>query len=187
MSWLTVFGNGIFGLFLLVAAWQDFRMKAVERRVYLGFGMAAVVWNLAVIVGVLAAPESGTEPWVRFFADGLAGLEAGDGWGGAGTLLRARAESMLPGAGLLVLSRVSRGSIGAGDGWFFLVSGLLLDASWNLALLCYAVMLCGLHCLGFLVYGRFRKQGNPGRQTVAFLPFVVLAEAGMLIGCLAAG
>ena len=166
MKWLAVLGNGIFGLFLLAAAWQDFRMKAVERRVYLGFGAAAAAWNLAVIAG---APE------------------AGAGWSGVLALLLVRAASMLPGVGLLVLGRVSRGNVGSGDGWFFLVSGLLLDASRNLALLCWGVMLCGLYCLGYLVYGRFRGRRNSERQTVAFLPFVALAEAGMVLGRLAAG
>ncbi len=164
MGGLAGLGSGIFGLFLLAAAWQDFWMKAVDRRVYLGFGAAAVVWNLAVLGAMLA----GQGP-------------------GAGAMVRTRLMSMLPGAGLLVLSRVSRGSIGVGDGWFFLVSGLLLDASRNLALLCCGVMLCGLYCLGYLVYGRFRERKKSGRQTVAFLPFVALAEAGMLLGHLAAG
>lgn len=171
MSRLAVLENGIFGMFLLAAAWQDFRAKAVERRVYLGFGTAAVVWNLAVMGSMLAGPG------------------AGYGWGGVVRLLWGRAVSMLPGAGLLVLNRVSRGSIGKGDSWFFLVSGLLLDALRNLALLCCGVLLCGLYCLSYLVYRRFREQGNfdSGRRTVAFLPFVALAEAGMLIGRLAAG
>ena len=37
--------------------------------------------------------------------------------------------AMLPGAMLLLFSRITAGEIGEGDGWFFVVSGLFL--SWR--------------------------------------------------------
>lgn len=137
--------RGLFLCFLLAAAWQDFRRRRVEIRIYLIFGV------LAAALGICR--------W----------LALGEAYG----LLEHMAGSAL-GGGLLAAGAASRGGIGAGDGCFFLVSGLMLGFWENLALLCYSTLCCGLFCLGYLVWCRVKGGEHAGKRTVPFLPFAVL-------------
>lgn len=166
---MAAVGQGILFVFLAAAAWQDFRKKAVQRWVYGLFGAAAMVWNLAELWMVLKAAGVDGE---AVFPGGYHDVFA---W------LTGRVSGCLPGLGLLAAGRMSRGCIGVGDGWFFLVSGLLLSPAQNWGLLCSGVMLCGLYALGLLVYGQVRGELGFGKRTIPFLPFVALAEAGALL------
>ena len=64
--------------------------------------------------------------------------------------------AMLPGAVLLLFSRITAGEIGEGDGWFFVVSGLFL--SWREAAVLFlsGLMLCGCS---------FLRPGPPAERT----------------------
>lgn len=134
----------LFAAFLLLAAAQDLKEKQVDIWIYLLFGGAA----LALGTG-------------RELADGAAcsWLEYLSG--------------VVPGIGLLAVSALSRGEIGAGDGYFFLVSGLFLEFWDNLMMLCYGVLFCGFYCLGYWFWCRFHMDMDAGKRIVPFLPFVV--------------
>lgn len=136
--------KGLFLCFLLAAAGQDLRQKQVDIRTYLVFGLLAVS-------GVLVQMMRGE----------------------ACSLLEYVAGASI-GMGLLGFTMLSSGSIGAGDGCFFLVSGLMLGFWENLALLCYGTLLCGLFCLVYFWWGRIKGRKNMGKQTVPFLPFAAL-------------
>lgn len=155
-------GTALMCIFLLVTAGQDLRRKSVEVRVYLVFGAAAVVWNGMYVFGM-----RGT---------------AGEG-GILGDLLIRRMTSCGVGILLLIIGKASQGSIGAGDGCFFLVSGLLMDPWQNFWLLAVGVFLCGGYSLWLFVRARFRNGQNIGKATLPFLPFVAVAGvAGLAVG-----
>lgn len=137
--------SGLFLCFLLAAAWQDLRNKQVDVCIFVVFGAAAAVLG---VVQWLVLGEDYSVP----------GHLAGCALGGI----------------LLAAGIASRGGIGTGDGWFFLVSGLMLGFWENLALLCYSTLCCGIFCLGYFVWCRIQKGENAGKRTVPFLPFAVL-------------
>ncbi|WP_394524413.1 prepilin peptidase [Lacrimispora sp. JR3] len=81
---------------------------------------------------------------------------------------------------IVFLSRMTHGAIGAGDGWFFTVSGLFLSSLMNLSLLVYGVFLSGFFCGG--IYFCCRIRGTDVRKvSVPFLPFLVPVWIGLVI------
>lgn len=90
-----------------------------------------------------------------------------------------RLFSCLPGGGLLLLSRFTDESIGAGDGFFFVVSGLFLNALMNLELLVYGMFLNGAVCAAIYFYNRMRGR-DVRKKTIPFLPFLVPIWIGLV-------
>lgn len=87
--------------------------------------------------------------------------------------------SLLPGALLLLLTKCSRGAVGAGDGLFFLVSAVYLGF-WNtIELLLYGLIFCSTCCLGMLVWGIVTGV-DVRKWKLPFLPF--LLPAWMFMG-----
>lgn len=78
---------------------------------------------------------------------------------------------IFPGFFLLLLHKVSRGTIGAGDGWFFIVSGLFLNIKENLYLLCYGLLLCSFWCVILVIWGMV-KGISMRNCRIPFLPFL---------------
>lgn len=91
-----------------------------------------------------------------------------------------RLLSCLVGAGLLLLSCMSDGAIGTGDGLFFVVSGLFLRALLNLKLLVYGILLNGIICGGIYLYGRTRGK-DVKKMAVPFLPVLVPVWIGLVL------
>ena len=84
------------------------------------------------------------------------------------------AVNAVPGIALVLLSRLSGGAVGEGDGWFFVVAGVALGV-WNaVALFFMSLFLCCLWCAGMAVWG-WRRRISVRRRTVPFLPFVLPA------------
>ncbi|MEY8356543.1 prepilin peptidase [Lachnospiraceae bacterium 54-53] len=97
-----------------------------------------------------------------------------------GTFGADRILSCLPGCGLLLLSRFTDEAIGSGDGWFFLVSGLFLNALMNFKLLVYGTFLNGLICCGIYLFSRMR--GNDvKKKSIPFLPSLVPVWIGLVM------
>ena len=80
--------------------------------------------------------------------------------------------AMLPGAVLLLFSRITAGEIGEGDGWFFVVSGLFL--SWREAAVLFlsGLMLCGGYGLCVLAAGAAGGK-DMRKKRLPFLPFLL--------------
>ncbi|MDO4267121.1 MAG: A24 family peptidase [Eubacteriales bacterium] len=133
----------VFLCFLLCASGQDLRKKAVDVRIYKLFGMISTVMALRQSVFP-------------------------GGWQKTGDCLMGAAVGMV----LLMISKASQNSIGAGDGWFFAVSGTLLGFWGNFLLLCSGIFCCGVFCLGYFVYGKCRNGEDVRSCTVPFLPFL---------------
>lgn len=80
--------------------------------------------------------------------------------------------SVMVGFAVLAFSWVTRGKIGAGDGWFFVISGLFLGFKENLALAVSGLFFCSLYCLVFAAAALWGG-GNIRSRRVPFLPFLI--------------
>lgn len=86
--------------------------------------------------------------------------------------------SVAEGVGILILSRLTRGGVGEGDGWFFVISGLLLGPEENMALLLSGLALCGVFCLVLVTVAFVRGKGVR-KLRIPFLPFLLPAGIWM--------
>lgn len=91
------------------------------------------------------------------------------------------AVNAVPGIALVLLSRLSGGTVGEGDGWFFVVAGVALGVRNAVALFFMSLFLCCLWCAGMAVWG-WRRRISVRRRTVPFLPFVLPAVLWILRG-----
>lgn len=83
-----------------------------------------------------------------------------------------RITGCLVGLALLAVSRLTKESVGTGDGCFFIVSGLFLPALSNLILLLYGLSLSGIFCGLFFLLNRV-KGNDVGKERIPFIPFLV--------------
>lgn len=86
--------------------------------------------------------------------------------------------SMGIGMAMLGVSKVTGGAVGEGDGWFFIISGIVLNFWSNMALFCYGLLFCSLFCMGLLVWGALLGT-NVKKIAVPFLPFIL--PAGLVV------
>lgn len=77
---------------------------------------------------------------------------------------------MLVGAILLLFSRISGESVGLGDGWLFVVTGIFLGLLKNAVLFLGSMILAGVFAAGCLI---IKKKGRYDR--IALAPFVLTA------------
>lgn len=136
--------NSIFMVFLLLTAWQDLKSRQIEVWIFGVFGIAAAV--MMMNPGNLFEEVS----WIQ------SALGAGFG------------------LGLLILGKVTGGSIGAGDGCFFTVTGMMLGIRSCLLLFAGTVFLCGIYSLCFITYRKLRYSVKSGKEMIPFLPFAAL-------------
>lgn len=83
---------------------------------------------------------------------------------------------MSVGVVLLLLSILTGGKVGAGDGVILIVTGIFLGAEQNLTLFFGGLLLCSIWALGALV---LRKKS--GKDSIPFVPFLLAAYMGMLV------
>ena len=91
-----------------------------------------------------------------------------------------RAGSMGIGAALLLVSKISGGSIGEGDGWVLLITGMALGFWNNFALLLYGLLFSSCFSLGLVVWGFFLHV-DIRKKTIPFLPFLLPAGIWMVM------
>lgn len=84
---------------------------------------------------------------------------------------------LLLGIGVMVVSAISRGGIGMGDGILLTVTGVYLGGYKNLEMFLLGVFLAGAWSLGLLV---LKKKNR--KEKIAFMPFLLVAYAFMLVG-----
>ena len=86
---------------------------------------------------------------------------------------------MAVGIGMLLLSLLTKGSIGMGDGLVFCVTGIYLGGARNLELLFTSLLYAALFSLFLLAKGRgaVRKR----KKEIPFLPFVFLGYGTILL------
>lgn len=86
------------------------------------------------------------------------------------------AGGLLIGAGMLLLSQLSRGAVGKGDGYLLCVAGLYLGMAETLALLLGGLLLCAAWALLLLALKRAEKNTD-----IPFIPFLLFAYLGELV------
>ncbi len=80
------------------------------------------------------------------------------------------------GVALLLLTKVTRGAVGAGDGVVFVITGLLFGIWENVVLLCMSLFLLGIVGGILLMIHRVHR-----KTLIPFVPFVLLVYGGMLV------
>ncbi len=83
---------------------------------------------------------------------------------------------MVIGAVLILISLVTRGSVGMGDGILLVVTGVYLGGYENLELLMTGLFLAAIWSLGLLVLKK-----KKGKEEIAFVPFLLVSYLVMLV------
>lgn len=84
---------------------------------------------------------------------------------------------LLLGISIMAVSLFSRGNIGMGDGILLTVTGVYLGGYKNLELFLTGLFLAGIWSLGLLVLKKKKR-----KEKIAFMPFLLIAYAFMLVG-----
>lgn len=85
-------------------------------------------------------------------------------------------SGMSVGVILFAVSKASRGAIGEGDAYVYILTGALLGIVKNMELLFISLFLCSLVSLGLIVFRRVGRQ-----YKIAFVPFVAIAYGVVVI------
>ena len=83
---------------------------------------------------------------------------------------------MLPGGLLLLFAWISGESIGFGDGWLFVVTGIFLGLQKNILLLFGSLVMAGVFAIFCLVLKKSKKSDR-----IALAPFVLVAYVGVCL------
>ena len=142
----------VVGSLLFLNGVQDLRKKTLHNGgLFVGVGVVLLLFVLDGVCSGVSADillSQGSFPWKRL-------------WG------------ILPGAGVLVLSSVLRGSIGKGDGYLLCISGIALGLEQNMALLFYGLFLAGSTAMVLLILQKVKRDTK--------LPFVPFLFAGYIL------
>lgn len=84
---------------------------------------------------------------------------------------------LLLGISIMAVSLFSRGNIGMGDGILLTVTGVYLGGYKNLELFLTGLFLAGIWSLGLLVLKKKKR-----KEKIAFMPFLLIVYAFMLVG-----
>lgn len=84
---------------------------------------------------------------------------------------------MLLGLALILISLMTRGSVGLGDGILLVVTGVYLGGYKNLQLFMIGLLLAALWSLGLVVVKKKR-----GKEEIAFVPFLLISYLFMMLG-----
>ena len=153
--WISGIMRLAFLVYLITAAWQDFKYRSIRFYVFAGFGIAGGVLRFTFLCMECSIPGS----WQPAVADTVMALGIG--------------------GGLLVLSVLTRQAVGVGDGWFFVVSALYLGFWKNVLLLAGGLLICFCYCSGLLVWGRLHRVSVRKRK-IPFLPFLIPVCLGIV-------
>lgn len=80
------------------------------------------------------------------------------------------------GIGILLISHITDGSIGMGDGLLLVVTGIFLGGTSNVELLFTGLLYAAVFSLGVLVLGKRKR-----RREIPFIPFLFLGYLTMLL------
>lgn len=146
-------------LFLLAAAVYDCKYREIPGTIFAAGGMEAFLWRMADMMCAANCMEK--KAWMTVFHGNNVGVSVED-------LIFGVAIGVI----LLVISKVSDGAVGMGDGLLFMVTGMYFGFWKNLILLLGSLALCSIWGIGNLVVRRTGWQEGK-RTEVSFLPFVL--------------
>lgn len=143
--------RGIFAVFLFVCAWRDLKEKEIPVWILAAAATGGILWTAGRLVCYDWVDDKEKIGW--FFMQTV---------------------SVLPGVLLFIISKLSRGAVGEGDGLFFAVSGLYIGFWNNVALLFYGLLFCSAWGLGIFIWGILEGK-KIWNIKLPFLPFLVPA------------
>lgn len=80
------------------------------------------------------------------------------------------------GIGMILLSLVTRESIGMGDGFVLMTTGIFLGGAANVELLFYGLLYAAVFSLGIVVFQKKKK-----KREIPFIPFLFLGYLTMIL------
>ena len=83
---------------------------------------------------------------------------------------------MLLGVGMILVSFLSKGSVGLGDGILLVVTGVYLGGYQNLELFMTGLLFAAFWSLGMMLFKR-----KKGKEEIAFVPFLLLSYVAMIL------
>ena len=90
--------------------------------------------------------------------------------------------AMIPGIMLLLIGMLTRGLLGEGDGWFFIVTGFFLGWQECVMLLISGQIFCGIFGLAIMVGAQIGTgRENIRKLRLPFLPFLLPASLWMVL------
>ncbi len=156
-----------FFLYIIAAAWQDGRRKAVSGWFLLFFFVHFIVSQICHRMFRADMDIRQASVWFRGMS---ADSSLGNLWAGC-----------LIGVALFLISWITEGALGRGDGSFFFIAGIYLGFWKNLFLLVSTLFLCSIAGLGYMTFGRLYGK-DYRKKTLPLLVFAV--PAGILLACL---
>lgn len=155
-----------FFFYIVATAWQDGRKKAVSGWLLLFFFVHFLTSQICRLVFDVDMEKRLTAIWYQGMCADPSLLPL---WAGC-----------LIGVVLLIVSKVTEGALGEGDGLFFFIAGIYLGFWKNLFLLCSSLFFCSIAGLVYMVLGRLKGKDYRKRK----LPLLVFAlPAGMWLAC----
>lgn len=146
-------------LFLMSAAIFDWKTREIPVWIYILGGTEAVLWRINSMTALSEGWK--IEKWIIILhgnTDGLSFLEIA---GGA-----------FIGVILLMLSKMTEGAVGPGDGMLFFITGIYLGFWKNVMLLWGSLLLCSCWGIGLLAVRQIKWTAGK-RTEIPFLPFVL--------------
>ena len=140
----SIYGKLIIVAFTVICAYQDIRTRSIDIRVFLAMGFAEAMWYLYAV---------SWEVEIDIISAGL------------GALI---------GLVLYIISRLTRGSIGAGDAIFFALSGIALGLMGNVIFFFATSIILSLFGLAYCLYG-FVKNVDIRHKLMPMIPFAIPA------------
>lgn len=146
-------------LFLLSAAISDWKTREIPVWIYILGGTEAILWRISCLAGF--SEHWGSEVWIVFLHGNTGNMPLLEIVGGVSI-----------GVVLLILSKITEGAVGLGDGMLFFVTGIYLGFWKNAMLLWGSLLLCSCWGIALLAVRRIKWTAGK-RMEIPFLPFVL--------------
>lgn len=124
------------------------------------------IWLLCLTIAALEDLKTRQVSLILFLAGAIPGILNLYNYGAD---ISAHLWAALAGIVMLMLSRITEGALGEGDGWFFLLSALYWDAEKVLLLFSGGLVIGCIWGMGLFMHGRW--SGNR-KKTNASIPFL---------------
>lgn len=147
----VLIGKAVLILFICICAYQDMRTKHIDLRLCFGF------YAMEAMIYVYAT--------LRGNALNYRGIVLG----------------VIPAILIFILSKLSRSSIGMGDGYFFLGLGFGMGIARVSETIFYLLLILALVSLILVVYYFFQNQSGQ-KKSIPLIPFAALPAAFAVLG-----
>ena len=143
-------GKIILILFMIICAISDIRTKSIDIRIFIAMYIVEFIWYM--------------------YANAFG--------------IHLEIASLMIGASLgiflIIISKISRGAIGIGDGMFFIASGIACGSYRSIYMFICTMTLSAICSLFIIMWGIFQKKSMRGKQ-MPLIPLTIPAYIWMMI------